>query len=155
MSDKNILIICTSAHHGNTMKIAKIIAEVLNAKIIEPKNFDINSLSKYELIGFGSGIYNQKHHKSLFNIVSNLDKQENKKSFIFSTETIPFKGMHKDLRERLIEKGFDIIGDFSCKGFMNYSFTKYIFGGLNKGRPNNKDFKKAREFGRKLKDNIK
>ncbi|MCK5177141.1 MAG: flavodoxin, partial [Candidatus Aenigmarchaeota archaeon] len=56
-------IICISIHHGNTKKIAKAMAKVLDADILEPANIDILSLDKYELIGFGSGIYGWKHHK--------------------------------------------------------------------------------------------
>lgn len=153
MISKNTLIICESVHHSNTMEIAKVIGEVLNAKIIEQKNFELESFSNYDLIGFGSGIYNGEHHKSLFNLVSNLNKQNNKKAFVFSTSTIPLETTHKSLKQSLTEKGFEIIGDFYCKGFMNHSFTKYIFGGLNKGRPNDKDLKKAQDFARKIKTN--
>ncbi|WP_105615798.1 flavodoxin family protein [Vallitalea okinawensis] len=150
MIKKNTLIICASVHRGNTIKIAEVIGEVLNAKIIEPKNLDIESFSNYDLVGFGSGIYNRKHHKSLFNFVSNLNDQNNKKAFVFSTSTIPLETTHKSLKVSLIDKNFQIIGDFYCKGFMNHSFAKYIFGGLNKGRPNDKDIINAQDFARKI-----
>lgn len=148
------LIICASMHHGNTAKIAEAIGGVLNAKIIKPGEFDIESVSDYALIGFGSGIYNRKHHKSLFDLVGRLKAQNHKKAFIFSTSTITFADMHKPLKESLADKGFDIIGEFRCKGFMSYSFTKYIFGGLNKGRPNEEDLKKAKDFAREMNDKI-
>jgi len=60
--------------------------------------------------------------------------------------------MHKDLRKSLSEKGFNIIGEFCCKGFMDYGFTKYL-GGLNKGRPNDQDLKKAQEFAEMIRYN--
>jgi len=154
MNNKKVIIICISIHHTNTLKIAKVIGEVLNAKIIKPTDVDIEILSDYDLIGFGSGIYNGKHHRSLFDLVSKLKTKNHKKVFIFSTATIPFEVIHKPLKESLIDKGFDIIGEFYCKGFMSYGFTKYIFGGLNKGRPNEKDLKKAQNFARKLKEDI-
>lgn len=154
MNNKKVLMICTSIHHTNTLKIAKVIGEVLNAKIIKPTDVDIEILSDYDLIGFGSGIYNGKHHRSLLDLVSKLKTKNHKKVFIFSTATIPFEVMHRPLKECLIDKGFDIIGEFYCKGFMSHSFTKYIFGGLNKGRPNEKDLKKAQDFARKLKEDI-
>ncbi len=34
---------------------------------------------------------------------------------------------------------------------MDYSFAKYIFDGLNKGRPNEKDLNKAKDFAIKIK----
>jgi len=154
MNNKKVLMICTSIHHTNTLKIAKVIGEVLNAKITKPTDVDIEILSDYDLIGFGSGIYNGKHHRSLLDLVSKLKTKNYKKVFIFSTATIPFEVMHRPLKECLIYKGFNIIGEFYCKGFMSHSFTKYIFGGLNKGRPNEKDLKKAQDFARKLKEDI-
>ncbi len=49
-------------------------------------------------------------------------------------------------------KGFIVISEFICKGFMNYSFTKYIFGGLNKKRPNELDFNNATDFAINIKN---
>jgi len=37
---------------------------------------------------------------------------------------------------------------------MNYSFSKYFFGGLNKKRPNAKDLNKAKNFAINIKRNI-
>jgi len=150
MSYKKTIIICASIHHGNTMKIAKAIGHVINAKVIKPEDFDLATISDYDLIGFGSGIYNQKNHKSLFDLVERLKIQNHQRAFIFSTATVKFLGMHKDLKKSLNEKGFEIIGEFQCRGFMNYSFTKYLFGGLNKGRPNEADLKNAETFAKEL-----
>ena len=147
-----ILLICVSIHHGNTEKIAKAMAEVLDVEIKKPSEVNIEEITKYDLIGFGSGIYNRKHHRSLFELINKLKIQNHNKGFIFSTAMAPFKVLHKPLKESLIDKGFDIIGEFSCKGFMSDSFTKYIFGGLNKGRPNEKDLENARKFAEELKN---
>ena len=57
------------------------------------------------------------------------------------------------LRARLLKKGFDIIGEFRCRGFADYGFLK-IFGGTNKGRPNGKDLQEAKDFARKLQEKI-
>ncbi|MDF2614559.1 MAG: flavodoxin [Clostridia bacterium] len=149
---KRVLIICASVHHKNTLKIAEIIGKEFNAKVIKPKEFELEMIAEYDLIGFGSGIYNGKHHKSVLNIIAKLKNEEHKPAFIFSTATIPVKAMHKDMKRSLIEKGFDIIGEFSCKGFMDYSFTKYL-GGLNKGRPNAEDLRKAQDFAKEIKHN--
>ncbi|QUI25655.1 flavodoxin family protein [Vallitalea pronyensis] len=145
------LIICASYHHKNTMNIGKKMAEVLDATIIEPKDFHEDMLNRYGLIGFGSGIYNGKHHKSILALANQMKEQQHKHAFVFSTSTIPAKTMHKAMNDILTEKGFKIIGQFSCKGFMNYSFSKYIFGGLNKGRPNKRDYIDAMNFAKKIK----
>ena len=152
MAEKNTLIICASYHHNNTMKISQKMAEVLDATIIEPKKFNEEMFLNYDLIGFGSGIYNRKHHQSLLNLVNDLDIQKNKKAFVFSTSTVKVKSMHEPLNKLLMEKGFTIIGQFQCKGFMSYGFIKHIFGGLNKGRPNDSDLLKVINFAIQLKE---
>jgi len=53
------------------------------------------------------------------------------------------------LRKKLIEKGFNIVGEFSCKGFDTFGMLKYI-GGINKNRPNEKDLEKAKSFAEEL-----
>lgn len=147
---KKVLIICQSTHHGNTMKIAQTMAEVLQAEIKKPVDINPSDLDEFDLIGFGSGIYDQHHHPSLFRLLEKLPEMANKKVFIFSTSTIFVDRMHQKLRNALTEKGFEIIGEFNCKGLMTYSFTKFILGGLNKGRPNENDLKKARKFAENL-----
>ena len=146
------LLIYVSIHHGNTEKIAKVMAKVLNAKLVKPNEIDINELSKYDLIGFGSGIYGGKHHKVLLNFVDKLFQGQNKKAFIFSTSGTN-KDYNKSLKEKLLEKGFDIVGEFSCKGFDTWGPFK-IVGGINRGRPNEQDLKKARKFAEELKWNL-
>ena len=63
------LVILFSYHHKNTEKIAKVIASSLGAQIKTPDQIDPNSLSNYDLVGFGSGIYFGKHHKVLLDFV--------------------------------------------------------------------------------------
>lgn len=154
MQHKKTLIVCQSIHHGNTIKIAKVIADELNADIKKPSEVKLDEFDKYDIIGFGSGIYNGRHHVSIFKLLREINLQNNKKSFIFSTATIPYKKMHEQLRKELVSKGFSIIDEFICRGFIDYSFIKYFFGGLNKSRPNKKDFEKAQEFAIKIKDSL-
>ncbi len=152
MDNKKTLIICESVHHGNTMKIAGAIGEILNAKIIKPSDFIESVIDDYGLIGFGSGIYGGAHDQSLLDLAEKLEIQRDKKSFIFSTSMIRMSVMHKTLRDKLLKKGFDIIGEFHCKGFTDYSVLKYLFGGLNRGRPNKKDLQKAKDFAKRLQE---
>lgn len=151
-SQNNVLIICKSIHHGNTMKIAELIAKILNADIKKPSELKASDINKYNLIGFGSGIYNGKHHISLFKLINNIKMQNNKKAFIFSTASIKYLKMHQSLKKELISKGFIIIDEFQCRGFNNYSFIKYLFGGLNKKKPDKRDLKNAADFAYKIKD---
>ena len=136
------LIICKSVHQGNTKKVAEAIAKVLKAEIKQPE--EVKDISGYDLVGFGSGIYAFRHHKELFCLVDKLDGK-GKKAFMFSTSSSGNTGYHKALKEKLIKKGFNIIGDFSCKGLDKFGPLALI-GGLNKGRPNKEDLKKAEDF---------
>ena len=165
MSNKNALIIYQSIHHGNTLKVAKVIGEQLNAEIKTPSEVQTSDINKYDIIGFGSGIYDDKHHKSIFNFIDKLSKQNRKKAFIFSTSGVPIKILGKKyfldytkkcsnfLEEKLTAKGFKVIGDISLPGFNTNVFLKYI-GGINKNRPNEEDLTKAKEFAIKIKDSF-
>jgi len=156
------LIIYFSIHYGNTEKIAKAIAEVLNAELVKSSEVNVNELSKYDLIGFGSGIYFGQHDKSLLKLIDKLPDLKGKRVFIFSTSGVSNAGnfihnirhrishFHVPLRKKLIKKGLNIIGEFTCRGFDTAGPFKLI-GGISKGRPNEKDLQKARDFARKLK----
>ena len=51
------LIIYISVHHGNTEKVANIMANTLDASLLQVKQVDTSILEQYDLIGFGSGIF--------------------------------------------------------------------------------------------------
>jgi len=38
------LVVSISIHHGNTEKIAKVMAEILNAKIVKPSEVDADDI---------------------------------------------------------------------------------------------------------------
>jgi len=144
------LIVSISTHHGNTQKIAQAIAGALDAEIVQPQNVRPESLDGYDLIGFGSGIYNGKHHKALIEMIEKLPLQAGKKAFVFSTNTFGLKKLHEPLKKLLAEKGYGVIREFSCPGFIDFGLTKYFFGGLSKNRPNGDDLNNAGEFARRL-----
>ena len=148
------LVVVISIHHDNTVKIGNVMAKVLGADVKKPQDVKSEEINDYDLIGFGSGIYGATVHKSLFSLVENFSNVEDKKAFIFSTAGITSREKasndHKDLREKLESKGFQILNEFQCKGFNTNSFLKY-FGGMNKGRPNAEDLKNAEVFAQNLK----
>ena len=149
------LIIVISIHHNNTLKIGKVIANVLDAQIKSPEQINPKELKDYDIVGFGSGIYGEKHHQTLLELADTIPQAINKKAFIFSTSAIMGKTKvakdHSKLRTKLESKGYIIVDEFACKGFNTNSFMKY-FGGMNKGRPNAEDIKKAEEFAENLKN---
>ncbi|MFW9810082.1 MAG: flavodoxin family protein [Candidatus Thorarchaeota archaeon] len=149
------LIVVISIHHKNTEKVADVFASVLNSQVASPQEIDPDELQEYSLIGFGSGIYDEKHHRSLLGLADRLTEVTGNKAFIFSTSGVTFDAarFHTPLREKLQAKGYRIVGEFNCHGFNTNSFLKY-FGGMNKGRPNAEDLKNAEEFALKIKRDI-
>jgi flavodoxin len=150
---KSILVLY-SYPHMNTEKIAKVFAKVLDAQIKTPQQINPEEIQDYNLIGFGSGIYSAKHHESLLGLADSLPHVTGMKAFLFSTAGLTGKSKaskdHATLREKLESKGYKIVDEFQCKGFNTNSFLR-LFGGMNKGRPNAKDLKNAKEFVQNIK----
>ena len=139
-----VLIIYHSEHHQNTEKIAKAMAAKIGADLEEAKEVRTEDINNYEIIGFGSGVYNGRFHKDLLEIIDNIPHQDNKKAFIFSTTgSLSYSRLaHDRFRPLLLDKGFKIIGEFSCPGFD----TALTREGINKGRPNEQDLENAEKF---------
>ncbi|MGC9517090.1 MAG: flavodoxin family protein [Methanomicrobiales archaeon] len=151
------LLVLYSYHHRNTEKVAKVLAEVLDAIIKWPQEINPEEIQEYDLVGFGSGIYGAKHHESILELADELPEVNNRNAFLFSTSGITGKSKasedHATLREKLEFKGYIIVDEFQCKGFNTNSFLK-LFGGINKGRPNVDDLKNAEKFAMNLKKNF-
>jgi len=148
------LLVLLSYHHNNTQKITNVFAKILDAQIRAPQQIDPEELQEYGLIGFGSGIYDGKHHKALLDLAEKLPQVTNRLAFIFSTsgvtEDSEVAKAHSPLREKLQSKGYVIVDEFNCAGFNTNSFLQ-LLGGMNKGRPNAEDLKHAEEFAQNLK----
>ncbi|SMC65328.1 flavodoxin family protein [Papillibacter cinnamivorans] len=158
------IVVVSSYHHKNTEKVAERIAEILDAGVTPPELMEPGSLVAYDLVGFGSGIYDGKHHKRLLALADKLPRANGTKAFLFSTDGMPravvkdevmlqnkmFKD-HAVLREKLRVEGYEIVGEFGCAGFNTNSFLK-LFGGINKGRPDDRDLAQAAEFALRLKN---
>jgi flavodoxin len=151
------LMILASAPGGSTAKIARAMAAVLGARVLSPAEATSADLSACAIAGFGSGIIDQQHHAALLSFVDALPPQAGKKAFIFSTSGISRQVVlthgiddpHTVLRQKLVEKGFIVAGEYNCAGFNANSFLK-LFGGMNKGRPNQADLARAEDFARGL-----
>ncbi len=142
------LIVYNSIHNKNTEKIAKAMGVELDAEVIKPFQVEQYNLEEYDLIGLGSGIYSSKHHATILKIADELKNMENKRAFIFSTSGLSpfiFNNFNREIESRLKTKKVNIVGNFNCRGFDNWGPFKVV-GGLNKGRPNEKDVEMARQF---------
>jgi flavodoxin len=142
-------IVLRSYHHNNTRKVAEAIANVIGASIVDPRDTDADDLRGYDLVGFGSGIDSGAHYREILDLADRLEKVDGKRCFLFSTSAVQgtdkVKRDHARLRGALLEKGYQVVGEFSCKGFNTNSFLKW-FGGMNRNRPDRDDLLRAERF---------
>jgi len=156
------LIVLKSIHHKNTARIAQEIAGVLGAEVKEPHQITFQDFQKYKLIGFGSGIYDQRHHRSILELVDTLPNNFFFFFFIFSTSGVSRKTClrhsiedpHQAIRSRLLIKGCKIVDEFNCTGWNTNSFLK-VFGGINRDKPNADDLDGAKRFAEKLRVGVR
>lgn len=140
-----ILAVVESAHQGNTLKIAKAMAEAAPVTITDVENAPKYNFHDYDIVGFGSGIYYGKHDKKLLELVGKFC-DEKEYTFVFSTYGAgSAEKNNKPLVELLEKKNKVVLGTFGCKGLDKF-FVFKLFGGTNKGRPDEHDLKNAREF---------
>jgi flavodoxin len=78
-------IINKPIHYEDTKEIAEVLANSLEAELLDLKDFNPNIMDEYDIIGLDSKLYWFKPHKKLRTFIEYLDKIENKKVFILST----------------------------------------------------------------------
>ncbi|MGZ4932569.1 MAG: flavodoxin family protein [Halobacteriota archaeon] len=141
------LIVYVSLHHGNTKKVADAIAAELQCRALTPQQADMSTLSEYDLLGFGSGLYFGPHHQSMLEFARTLPAMSSQ-AFVFSTRGSWHVGRaHEPLKQILRNKGLRVTGEFSCRGFDTVGPLKYI-GGIARGRPDAQDLADAQAFAR-------
>lgn len=135
-------IIYYSAHHGNTKKLLDAIAEKNDVTLIDavdPKEVD---LENYDLIGFASGIYYSKFHKS---VIEFAKKHLPANKRIFFIYTYGGAGSSKSVKNEIGDKNPIIVGEYGCKGFDTFGPFKLV-GGVAKGHPTQDEIDKACVF---------
>ncbi|WP_431962958.1 flavodoxin family protein [Nocardia sp. bgisy134] len=150
------IIVCTSVSHGNTKRVADVMGQALEARVVEPGQVDAAELATYDLVGFGSGIFLGSFHADLREFVQSLPVGRRGKAFVFATSGFPEAGFQRFSRPlvRLLEqKGFEVVDTFSCRAFDTYLPFKLV-GGIRKGRPNAADLAAARTFAEGLRARI-
>ena len=92
-------------------------------------------------------------HDALFEWLRGLPDalEPTKPAFVFSTSGLPFlaKLWHAPLKKLLARKGYDVVGEFACRGFDTWG-PLWLTGGLNKKHPDERDIQRARDFAEKL-----
>lgn len=154
MARVRTLILVKSVHHLNTARLARSIAEVLQADVLAPEDATAAIVDDYDLLGFGSGIYFGRFHAALRHWVNRLQPTtERRRAFIFSTAGLPALQTlwHRPMKKSLSKAGFEVIGEFCCRGYDTVGPLRLI-GGLNRGHPDETDLARAIKFARKLLD---
>lgn len=151
-----VLIVCVSVSNRNTRKVADAMAEVFDARVVEPEEVDDDMVAEADLVGIGSGIFALNFHRRIREFVRQLPQVTEKPAFIFWTSGAPEPPIWSyagRLTRRLEAKQFRVLDSFSCLGWDTWLPLRLI-GGLNKGRPNDDDLDRARRFATDLRDRV-
>lgn len=137
-------IIYYSKHHSNTKQLLDKLCEDNDITLINAINTPTENLNDFDLIGFASGIYYSKFHKSVIKFIEN-NLPEDKKVFFICTYGVKKDGYTDAVKKAVNKKNTKILGEFGCLGFNTFGPFKLI-GGIAKGHPNNEDFKNVKDF---------
>lgn len=137
-------IIYYSKHHENTRKVLEALAARFDITLIDALETPNADLSGYDAVGFASGIYYSKFHKSVLEFAEkNLPKM--KKVFFIYTCGAKKDGYTKAIRQVVERKGADILGEYGCLGFDSFGPFKLV-GGIAKGHPDQSELEEAARF---------
>lgn len=137
-------VVYYSRHHGNTKKLIEAIAATHELTLIDAVETPDADLSAYDLIGFASGIYYSKFHKSVLEFAEkNLPLE--KKVFFLYTYGAEKRGYTQAITKAVSGKQAHILGEYGCFGFNTFGPFKLI-GGIAKGRPNQEELDGAVQF---------
>lgn len=129
------IIFYHSEHHGNTKKLVDAIAAAHEVEVVSiPTNVEID-FSAYKNIGFASGIYMQKFHKTMFDFAEeNKEKMIGKRAFLIYTHGAVSCNAADSFNELLNSNGINVVARYYCRGFDTFGPFKLI-GGIAKGHP--------------------
>ena len=125
-------IIYHSSHHGNTKKLVDAIAKAHDVTLINATEDLTADLSGYGMVGFASGIYYGKFHKSVLKAAEKLPKE--KKVFFLYTYGAKKEGYTNAISQAVKKSGARIMGEYGCFGFDSFGPFKLV-GGIAKGHP--------------------
>ena len=139
-----------SKHHGNTKKLLDAIAAVDDVKLIDVTVIKTADLSRYDRIGFASGIYYGAFAKQVQDFARS-SLPENTPVFLIETCGGPRKGYFSAMEKIAEEKHCKVIGEYECLGFDTFGPFKLV-GGLQKGHPTEEEIAGAVMFYQELND---
>lgn len=137
-------IVYYSKHHGNTKKLLDAITLKHEVVLIDATTVKSVNLNGFDRIGFASGIYYSKFHKTLLKFAEE-NLPNNKPVFFLYTYGAEKKGYTEAIEAVAREKNSKILDSFGCFGFNTFGPFKLI-GGIAKGHPDSNDLANAVAF---------
>ena len=137
-------IVYYSRHHGNTKKLLDAIAAKHDVTLIDATQNPDPDLTGFDRIGFASGIYYSKFHKSLLKIAETR-LPEGAEVFFLYTYGAEKSGYTAAITAAAAGHGAKVLGDYGCFGFNTFGPFKLI-GGIAKWHPDDADLKGAVTF---------
>jgi len=142
---KKTIIFCYSVHHGNTQKIADAVHDHCGIDLIMLPYKEQPDLQKYDLVGFASGIYMSNFGCPIVELIDSLEGLDKKDCFTIYTSGASSDKLDKEFVKKLKNRGANVAGRFSCRGFDTFGPFKLV-GGIRKGHPNSQDIEEAISF---------
>lgn len=137
-------IVYSSKHYFNTKKLVDAIASVSPVTLIDANVSEKVDLSAYDRIGFASGIYFLKYHKTIRRFAKhNLPK--GKDVFFLHTAGNPQEDQVKALKKITDKKKCRCLGIYCCKGSELYGPFRFLEK-LLKTHPNSEEQAQAVAF---------
>lgn len=137
-----------SKHHGNTKLLLDAIARSFDVELIDVTQDPRADLTEFDRIGFASGIYYSKFHKTLLNYARE-HLPEGKEVFFLYTCGAEKAGYTAAIRDAVSGSHPTILGEYGCLGFDSFGPFKLI-GGIAKGHPDQAELQGAVDFFGKL-----
>lgn len=137
-------IIYYSRHHRNTKKLIDAIAAGHDVTAIDASEVKTADLSGYDAVGFASGIYYSKFHKTVLEFAGQ-NLPEGKDVFFLYTCGADKKGYTDAIGECVKKRNARILGEYGCLGYDTFGPFKLV-GGIAKGHPDDNDVNGAVAF---------
>ena len=128
---------------GNTKKVARAMAEELNAPAVDVQREPVPDLTGVGLLVVGDGVYFGRPSRAMIRALQGLPPLPGVRAAVFGTYGA-WPQQRRKLERLLAAKGMEIIGQFFCPG------VDALFYPLRVGRPSEGDLERARAFAREL-----
>lgn len=140
-----IAIVYRSPHHGNTKKLLDAIVRAHPDVTLIQAGEDDFSPKRYDVIGFASGVYAGRLHRTVRKAIASADGN-GRKAFVLYTcgDTLGGKYCERFIGD-LNKQGYETLGCYWCTGWDSFGPLKLV-GGVHKDKPDGNDIAGAVTF---------